>query len=171
MQIIAGAMIMGVLALLAIVLFLVHTNGQGKAPPADLPLILIIAAGFFIMAAALAYFIPAAQTRVLLRKIVSGTWQVPSGEDPSNYKTDAAKLLTVRQTTLLLTLALLEGAGFFCCIAYLLEAQTFLLGVILLAIVLLLLQFPTANRVRAWLEQQSERLAELRQQAGFVGEG
>jgi hypothetical protein len=171
MQIIAGAMVMGVVIFLALAVFLVQTNGQGKAPPPGLPLVSIIAAGFFILAASLAYFIPATQTRVLLRKIASGAWQPPPGPEPSDSTTDAATLLSVRQTTLILTLAPLEGAAFFCGIAYLLEAQAFVLGVAIVALVLMLLNFPTANRIGTWLEQQSNRLADLRQQADLVGEG
>lgn len=170
MQIIAIAMIMGVFGFLAVVVFVVQSNDQVKAPLPGLPLMTIIAAGFFILAALLARFIAATQTRVLLRRIASGTWQTPRGMDASDYQTDAAKLLSVRQTTLLLSLAPLEGAAFFSGIAYLLEAQPLVLALTVLAIILMVLQFPTPNRVQAWMEQQSQRLAELRQQAGLFGE-
>jgi hypothetical protein len=35
---------------------------------------------------------------------------------------------------------------------------------------LMLGNFPTEGRVRAWLQQRLDRLAELRQQAGFAEE-
>jgi hypothetical protein len=38
------------------------------------------------------------------------------------------------------------------------------LGVVVVAVALMLMIFPTEPRVRAWLEQQLDQMAELRQQ-------
>jgi hypothetical protein len=52
------------------------------------------------------------------------------------------------------------------CIAYLVEGQPVALGVVFVAVVLVILSFPAEGRVRTWLEQQTDRLAELRQTDG-----
>jgi hypothetical protein len=72
----------------------------------------------------------------------------------------------VQQGTLVVGLGLLSSAAFMGCIAFLLEAQGLLLGVIGVAFLLMLWKFPTEGRVRAWLDRQTERLTELRQQKG-----
>jgi hypothetical protein len=60
-------------------------------------------------------------------------------------------------------LALLEGTAFLGILAYLIEAQPLALGVTGIAILCMLLKFPTRSRVQAWLERQTEQLTELRQ--------
>jgi hypothetical protein len=172
MQILAAALLLGVATLLAVILFivLVQRNGQAMAPPMGLPLISIILLALFIMDIPLAFLVSGMQTRAGLRRIASGTWRPPTQMNPSDYAGDTAKLLAVRQTTMIIALAILEGTAFFGCIAYLLEAQSFVLGIIILIIVLMTLNFPTQSRIRAWLERQTDRLAELRQQGGFAAE-
>jgi hypothetical protein len=172
MQIIAGALFLGVAAFLAIVLFivLVQGNGQGMAPPVGLPILSLVLVGLFIVTLPLAFIIPGVLTQAALRRIATRTWRPPLHANPIYYSSDAAKLLTVRQTATIIGLAILEGTAFFGCIAYLLEAQAFALGVIIVAMLLMLLNFPTEGRVRGWLERQTDCLAELRQQAGSAAE-
>jgi hypothetical protein len=71
---------------------------------------------------------------------------------------------------MMIGLALLEGAAFLGCIAYLLEARPLALGVVVVAITPMLVNFPTEARVRAWLERQADQLAELRQQGDVTAE-
>ena len=129
MQIVAGTLLLGVLVFLAIVLFIVfvRNNGAGNAPPRDLPLVSLLAVLFFAVQAPLAFVVPALQIRTSLRQIASGTWRLPPGASAAAFSTDASKLLAVRQTTMIVGLALLEGAAFFACIAYLLEARPYAL--------------------------------------------
>jgi hypothetical protein len=168
MQIIAGALLMGVLVFLGIVLFmvLVQNRGQGMAPPGPLPLVSLVALAMLAFSVPLAFVLTRNLTHVALRQIVAGTWQVPRGANPSHFATAGAKLMAVRQTTMLIGLAMLEGTAFCGCIAYLLEAQALALGVVGVAVCLMLVKFPTENRVRAWLERQADVLAEMRQDMG-----
>ena len=106
--------------------------------------------------------LPAALTRAAVRQIATGSWQPPAAR-PGSFATDIGKLLAVRLNTLIVAMALLEGAAFFACIAYLLEGQAVALVAVGVALALMLVRFPTEARVRAWLEQQAERLAQLRQ--------
>jgi len=132
------------------------------AAPGPLPIQAIVAVAMLVICGSLAFVIPSIQTHSALQRIAADSWQIPPGTDPKAFATDDAKLLAVRQVTLLIGLALLEGVAFMGCIAYLLEGQTLALGVIGVAVALMLCKFPTENRVRAWLERQIEALEELR---------
>lgn len=172
MQIIAAALLLGVVMFLAIVLIIVFSrpNGAGIAPAGDVPIVSVLAVSFLAIQAPLAFIIPGFQTRTALRRIASGTWQLPPGANAASFATDASKLLAVRQTSMIIGLALLEGTAFLGCIAYLVEKQPFALVVVLVAVTLMLVNFPTEGRVRAWLERQADQLAELHRQGGFEAE-
>ena len=137
MQIIAGSLLVGVTAFLGIVLYivLVQNHGHGAAPPPDVPMISWMAVAMLSITAPLAFIIPRILTRSALRRIVAGTWQMPGGVPPAVYATEGDKLMAVRQTTLIVGLALLEGPAFFGCLAYLLEGQPLALGVVAVPVV------------------------------------
>jgi MFS family permease len=168
MQIIAIALLLGLAIFLGIVLYLVlvQNQGHGNAPPRDVPINSLMAVVMLIVTAPLAFIIPRLLTRLALRRIAAGTWRISEGVPPTVYARDGDKfkLMIVRQTTLIVGLALLEGSAFFGCTAYLLEAQPLALGVVGVAVVLMLCKFPTYVRVRAWLDRQADALSELRQQ-------
>jgi hypothetical protein len=168
MQIVAGALVAGVLIFLAVVLFLVHVqrNGQGMGRPQELPIITLVALVMLASNAPLSFVLPRAQARMALRQIAAGTWQAPPQGTADQFATTTGRLLAVRQTTLIVSLALLEGAAFLGTIAYLLEANPLALVVVLLAVLLMLWQFPTEGRVQGWLDRQQEQLAAFRQGIG-----
>jgi hypothetical protein len=145
MRIVAGALLLGVLIFLGLVLFmvLVQNNGVGTAPPGDLPILSLLAVAFFVIQAPLSFIVPRFQLRTALRQIASATWKLPPGASATDFRTDASKLLAVRQTSMIVGLALLEGAAFFACIAYLLEAQPWVLATVLAAVLLMIVTFPS----------------------------
>ena len=59
-------------------------------------------------------------------------------------------------------LALLEGSAFMALLAYLLEGQTWVLGLAAGVLALMAVRFPTRASVLAWLERQADALAALR---------
>jgi hypothetical protein len=172
MRIIAGAMLLGVLVFLGIALYMVlgQRDGRALAPPGEVPILSLVAVAMLATSAPLAFLLPAKLTRSALGQILGGTWRTPPGADPQAFAAGGAKLLAVRQTTLIVGLALLEGTALVGCIAYLLEANPLALGVVGVALVLMLYQFPTEGRVRAWLEHQAAALSELREQRHMAGE-
>ena len=111
-----------------------------------------------VVEAPLAFIVRRLHTRTALRQIASGAWPLPPGADAAAFASDTAKLLAVRQTTMLISWAMVEGAAFFGCIAYLLEAQPFTLAVVGVAVLLMLVDFPTERGVSAWLERQVDQL-------------
>lgn len=160
MQIIAGALPLGLICFLAIVLVL-GGGQQQQQPVPGLPMVSLVAAAGFVGCVLLSFIFPSAITRTGLRQIVDGTWKEPEGVKSEPVSSTPAKLLSLRQTTMIVGLAPLEGAGFFGCAAYLVEHQVAVLSIAGVAILLMLLRFPTAGRVSAWLEQQAAVLLDM----------
>jgi hypothetical protein len=157
MQIVATALILGVAVFLAIVLYIVQVQNQGRGtmPPQEVPVISLMAAGFLAVLGVASFLVPAAVVRNSLRGI-------PNSNGEPN--------LGVYQAALVVGLSLLEGACFFNCIAYLLEAQPYTLGCIGVGLLLMLARFPTESRVRLWQDNQKERLAQARRGIGTRGQ-
>ena len=166
MQIIAAALLVGVLIFLGIVLYvvLIHNQGQGLGPRRDFPYVTAIAVVILLVDAPLVVFIPRTITQNALKQMAAGTWKAPSGTSSTEATSDAAKLLLVRQTTLIIALALFEGVAFLALIAFLLETEVAALAVVAGAIILMLVSFPGERRVRVWLDLHLQRLTDLRQQ-------
>src|SRR2546423_9427082 len=75
-QIIAGALLAGVLIFLAVALVLVaNRGGAGMAAAGNLPPVSILAVGLLVVQAPLAFILPAILTRTALPQIAAGTWQ------------------------------------------------------------------------------------------------
>ncbi|CAN5117000.1 hypothetical protein BH10PLA2_BH10PLA2_26390 [soil metagenome] len=177
LQIITSALLLGVIVFTTVVVVLVANRNNGAAgaaagnpplaggAPADkTPIISFVAILMFATQVPLSFVVPGMQTREGLKKIAAETWSTPRGSNPAEFKTDAPKLLALRQTTLITSLAILEGAGFFAGVAYLLEMRPFVLAVVAVIVLQMLMNFPTEYRVRTWLETQADRLTLLRQQ-------
>jgi hypothetical protein len=169
MQSIALALLMGVITLLGVAVFVVRVQTQGRGmSPKDTPIVSLAALVMLLTDVPLSFVVPSAITRNALRQIAAGTWQ-PTPQAATAFPTDTAKLLAVRQTAMIVGMALLEGAGFLGGIAYLQEASLLALGVAFVAILFLALNFPTEGRVRFWLDQQLDALSNLRQQGDLAG--
>jgi hypothetical protein len=160
MQIIAAALMIGVLTFLGIALFLVYgqRNGQGLGQANDLPIVSLLAIAMFAINTPLAFFLPNQLARPALKQIAAAP------ENEREYDID--KLLGVRQATLIVGLALIEGTAFCACIGFLLDADVGSLVVVGLCLLLMLALFPTRNRVRNWLDRQAMAVQDLRNAAG-----
>jgi hypothetical protein len=168
LQIIAGSLILGVVVFLGVVLYLVQVrnNARGMGQTGDLPVVSFVAAALLVIQAPLSFILPNLMTSSALRRILAGTWQPTPGVPLTLYATGGAKLMAVRQGTLIVGLALLEGVALFGCIGYLLEAQPLALGVVGIALILMLGQFPLEGRVRGWLKRQADTLTGLHDARG-----
>jgi hypothetical protein len=154
MQIIAAALMIGVISFLGVVLFLVYAQqgGQGQLPAGDLPIVSLVAIAMFVINTPLALFLPNQMGKSALKQMTAA----------GGKEADIADLLNVRQTTMLISLALLEGTAFCACIGFLLDADTGSLVVVGLCLLLMLALFPTRNRVRNWLDKQMMALQDIR---------
>jgi hypothetical protein len=164
MQIVASALMAGVLMFMAFALVKVLVLDAGRLA-VDTPLMSFLALGFFAMTAPISFVMPRVITQAALRQLLAGDWQAPQGADPRAYPTVTAKLLAIYQASMIIGLGMLEGCAFFALIAYIVEGQHWVLGVAAAAIALMGCRFPTEPRVRAWLDQQADELAALRQAA------
>jgi hypothetical protein len=169
MQIVASALVLGVLTFLAVALYvvLIHNEGRGTGVPPEVPMMSLLSGGFLAVMIVLSFIVPNVVTGSNLRGIAAGTWGPRPGMPvPAD---DAGKLLVVYQTTRLIGWSMLEGACFFALVAYLVEGQLYALAFVAVGLALLLLRFPTESRARGWLQSQTEQLALLRLQRGSGG--
>jgi di/tricarboxylate transporter len=184
-QIIVGAMIMGVLSFLAIILFVTTVvlnpppalPGAGAGGPAiagpgnsPLPVITYLAVAVGFVNLALSFVIPRMNADRTRRQIaLEGPTAVTKG-GPSEAKqvypaSYSAKLAQNYQTQLIIGAALLEGGAFFAAIAYMLERSPLALATAIVLLATLAALFPTSDRVNAWLDRQLELLQEERHSA------
>ena len=168
MQIIALALLMGLIIFLGMVVVLVQQRGGGPQNPGVEPIISYMAFGFFVLMVLLWSFLPARAAQIQVRKIAAGTWKPLQGM-PATANPLAFALLTILQTKDIIGRAMLEGPAFFGCIAYLTEAQPVVLAVPGGALLLMLLTFPSRLRVELWLSQQQAVVDEIRQTGGLAG--
>jgi hypothetical protein len=159
MQIIAGALLFGLLTMTIIAIVLVAQNGGplGDHKPDMPPLVTIVIAVMFV-ACLIARF-------VIVGPIVRSTVQRLAATQHSGDAagSDETALLVTRHVTLIMSCALLEGAGLAAAIAYMIEGQEFALVLVLGAVIGLVALFPTRAGVRSWLDRHLSLVAELRQ--------
>jgi len=155
MQIIAGAMIAGVVTFLAVVLFLVLSQGQPPAP-GQTPTLSLLAVGLMLFLGPGSALFPIVVEQQATRQIASGSYR---GAEPG--ASTVGQLLALKQKSLILGLALLEATAFTSLIAFLLERKGFVLGVTALALALMAVKFPTHLGVTRWVEGQVDRIEEL----------
>lgn len=171
MQIIAGALIAGLTFFCLIVVFLVngpaHVQLVGRN---QLPIISFVAIAVFVGDVILSLVLPRIIARQGVQNVLSGKWEASRGQSQSRRyppppATIADYLQLQLQTAMIVGLAVLEGAGFFACITYLLEGRIFVLCIIVAIILIMLMQVPTARRARQWMAQQADRIEQLRAQS------
>lgn len=150
MKIIAGALIMGVLVFLGIVL--VITKGEiGGMENADI--LTIIAAGFgFLMIV----------NHLVIPRVISGAQLKLAAEKGLADQDEVAKakqVCGVYQAQMIVGFALLEGAAFFNLIVLMLEKSVASLGVVILLLSLMAIRFPTRDKVSFWVQNKLSELS------------
>lgn len=149
MQIIAGALTMGVMTFFGIVLVITKGNIFGQGEPG---IVTMIAAGFAGLMIVNHLVIPSIITKARLNQLKSQD----SGGQNSEQKVES--LLGIYRVQLIITLALLEGAAFFNLVSVIIENHviSFIAAMVLLG--LMAVRFPTRTKVSWWVQ---DRLREL----------
>ncbi len=163
LQIIVGAMVLGIVAFLAVIIAL-RAGGQAfGAPAATGSLITYVAIAYAVGAVLVRAIIPSVVTSAGRQKILRETaGSADDGDAAGGNGGEVDKLLGVFRTKTIITAALFEGAGLFVVVAYMIEGTSLaLLGAIVLA-VLLAYHFPTRSAAAGWIEDQ-RRLLEQEQ--------
>lgn len=150
LQIISGAIIAGVVAMIGI--FMVLRGFQGA--PAAAPMVSLIAVGFFLVVVTVASLLPGFLIDTTLRRLAGAT--ATSGQNPRDA------LFGGLQGSHIVRLALVEGGVMFAMIAYLIEGYLWILAVPAVGLLLLLAFFPTQASVLDRLDRMGRRLEELR---------
>jgi hypothetical protein len=163
MQVVLLALIAGVVSFTAYCLVSGPVQANPQLGRDSLPIISIVAAAMFVTNTVLSFILPGVIAQGALTALAGdSTIDVDSDEDADEMQ---MRLLQSRQTGLIVAAALLEAAAFTAALAYLLEGQTWPLGIVAGAVLLMLIHFPGEGRLRAWLDSQQERLRGLRQMA------
>lgn len=147
MQIIAAALMMGVLMFLGVVL--VTTAGRLDGQP---EMVTMIAAGFAFLMLANHFVIPPIMAKAQLKQAIgSGIHQKSDEEKIQGY-------CEIYQTQLIVGFALLEGAAFFNLVAMM--AEHCVASIVIVAVLLLLMvaKFPTRDKVTFWVENKLREL-------------
>ena len=135
MQIIAAALMMGV------VIFALIVVAQGSLnQPAGGNTVALMGAGFALLMFVMHLTVPG-----MMAKSAAGRVQ---GEN------DAGRWIGIYQTKLIIGMAMLEGAAFFNLIACMSEHNWWSLAVAGGLVLTMLIQFPTRSRVEQWIETQ-----------------
>ena len=162
-QIVAAALLSGVLIFAGIAVFLVQQRGKGLSPPTGMPVISYAAVALFVLELALWRFLPDQIANNQVGKIARGAWTPGPGAPATVFATDTDKLLSVFQTKTLVANALLEAVALLGCVAYLVEGRLCVLAVVGGAALLMLVTFPTRDNVAQWLAERQDRIREIRQ--------
>ncbi len=163
-QIVAAALMLGVLFFAGVVMFGPLANQPPRAANA-VPMLSYGAAGLFAVILLVWAVLPGRMAEIQVGKIARGQWNIVANPaTPAGYfATDTAKLLATYQTKVIVACALLEGSAFASIVAYMIERQTLALAIAASAVLLMAATFPIRTRVRRWLDGRLTRMDELRQ--------
>jgi hypothetical protein len=137
-QIIHGALIMGCVAVMALMILLRTQTMADQAPP-DPPIVSYVLAGLGVLNLVLAYIVPGMIARTNAQRL---------------DKSDEGAWWGLYQMQLIIGDALLEGAAFMQWIGYYLEGQLWVVGLGVVLLAALALRFPTLSHAEYWIEQQ-----------------
>jgi hypothetical protein len=150
MQIIAVALMSGVLFFLGIVLM----STQGDVLSFKQPeIITIIAAGFGLLMIVNHFVIPGIIASTQLKQLISNDFT------GSEEATRIDKLVGVYRIQFIIGLALLEGAAFFNLIALMIGNSGFSLCTAGVLFALMLMRFPTRDKVSFWVQDKLRELS------------
>jgi len=142
-MVIAFALIMGVVTFAAVAGVALNQ----PAPVVEQPFISIGAAGMGAMMFVLSFFVPGMVGSQNLQALKN-----------RGYPVTEAELLQVYQLKLIIRYALLEGGAFLNLIAFMVEHQTWSLGIVGVIVGVMILLFPTPGRIHYWIKEQKELL-------------
>jgi hypothetical protein len=161
-QIIVAALAMGMICFAAVAIFQRIPN-----PPQQDALIAYLAAGFAPMMLFVRAIVGTSTVNRSRKNIAAGIRPLnppaAGSQLPANF-TGGDQFLFVFQQKTIIESALVEGAAFFNLIAFLTEGQWWSLAVAGVLLAVLLVPFPTYDRVENWVRYQLE-LLELERQS------
>jgi hypothetical protein len=165
LQIVVGAMTVGVAVFLIIVIAVVGLPGKGPDMPVPTYLAIAVAAAMLATRA----IVPGVYAAYARRSILAGTWKGYSlikparSADLAGSESDAPKLEEVFAARTIAAAAMIESAALFSVVAYLGEHLPLSLGLAVVLLVALAAHVPTRSRTQRWIEGQMRLLEQERQ--------
>lgn len=163
MQIIAGALIAGVLSFAGVASFIVfgqapaaQPGGQPPAAPNGSEIIMYLAMAFAAVAVVLSFVV----SNLISAAGVKGVAKMAQDGTSTGPKELFGRLLAVAQTKMIVAMALVEGAAFFNLIAFIMTKSMVppaLVGALLLVMAI---HFPTKFKLARWLEDQQRAMSQ-----------
>lgn len=158
MQIIAGALIAGVLLFAGVASFVVFGLAPAIQPAvaqigADLLkyLAMMFAAGAVVLSFVVPNVISTVGLKVVTKLVQDGTL--------TGSKELFGRLLSVAQTKMIVSMALVEGAAFFNLIAFIITKSLIPPAVVGALLLVMAIHFPTKFKLARWLEDQQRLLS------------
>ena len=140
-QIIAGALMMGVVVFACIAFFIAKGDGL------PFPMISFMAIGFAGVTTVMRFVVPT----IILNGGKAQLKQAATDEQPM-------VLAGLYQTKTIVGMALLEGAAFFNLIAYIMEKQVWTYGVVAFLLAVMAISFPSQGQFESWAEEMKRDL-------------
>jgi hypothetical protein len=161
MQIIVGALCLGVLSFLMVVLVIGATKPQDQGGE---PFLTYVAVGMAVGAVIVSMWLP---SMILRSSQVTTTNPLAGDSHPRGANVTAAENIgpfaQLYQTQLIVRCAILEGAAFFCLVSYMIEQHALGLVAVVVLLLIMLTNFPTPSRVETWIDTRLVEKDQLRQ--------
>lgn len=148
MQIICAAMMFGVIVFGVIAVAVRRQQAPG-AEVEGAVLIAYLAAGFGVLMVVMRSIVPGQVVRTNIQQLVK-TRRLEDLQRKDLYPS--------YQTRMIVACALLESAGFFNLIAYIMAGQLWSIGIVAVLLVLMAMAFPTSDSVENWADDELRQL-------------
>lgn len=146
-QIIAVSLVLGPLFFLGVVIFRRQAVPAPAQAGGDLPLLTLLAFGLAAVCLV---------ARYLMAWQLAG--KLASAPAREANETSNERLAGVYQTSLIISMALIEGAAFFTVVAYMNEGHVAALALAIGLLAVMILHFPTTGRIESWIKRQRENI-------------
>ncbi|MDA0832978.1 MAG: hypothetical protein O2955_02600 [Planctomycetota bacterium] len=149
MQIIAGALMMGVILFGGVVAITWKDRAPAQAQAGFDPMLLVL---FFFTAGALAarFTVPQIMARHQVSQVIA-LYQTEKLTGPNEF---FGRLMMIAQTKMIIEYALVEGVCFFALVAAMTTHSLIPIGIVVGLLLLMASTFPTKNKLLDWLEEQ-----------------
>jgi hypothetical protein len=175
LQIIVGAMLLGLVTFLVVILAVVPAPkppappapGEGGGPTQPLPVLTVTAYTFAVILLPLSLVVPKLLSDAQRSRIAVGNRSPAGPPDAPATDDDISRLALVYQARKIVGVAMNEGAAFLALVAYMIERNSVALGLSLALIACVALRFPTRTAVANWINGQLELIRQERQARKF----
>lgn len=162
MQIIAGALMAGVVMFSAVASFIVfgqpkvaQPGGLLAVPQINSDLLIYMALGCAILNTIMSFVVP----NLISGAGMKGIAKMAQDGTSTGSKELFGRLLGVAQTKMIIALALIEGAAFFSLVMFLSTKSATLLAIVGALLLVMAIHFPTKIRLARWVEDQQRMLS------------